>query len=216
MRTNNILTAVLVIAVASAASAQSPQGIPLQLAPGSWVSLQGTSTLHGFTCKTDKLEAFIDVDPAYRIKQLTEVSHPIVTTRIVIPVKSLKCGDGKLENNMYGTLKADENPTITYLLSSYELSGSAWPTGFAATTTGELTIAGKANPVTMTIKAEKGGDGSASATGTYTLKMTDFGIKPPRFMFGTLRVGNQIEVSFSLKASAQIVAMLSGTIAAAP
>jgi polyisoprenoid-binding protein YceI len=216
MRTNNILTALLVVAAATAASAQSPQGVPLQLAPGSWVTIKGTSTLHGFTCKTDKLEAYIDVDPAYRIKQLTEVSHPIVQTRVVIQVKSLKCGEGKMDENMYGTLKAKENPTISYVLSTYELSGTASPTGFAANTSGELTIAGKANPVTMTIKAEKGADGAASATGSYTLLMTDFGIKPPRFMFGTLRVGNQIVVSFSIKASAQTVAMLSGSTVAAP
>ncbi len=203
-----IITAALLLAGATGvAGAQS--SVRLQLEPGSYLTFTGTSTLHGFTCKTEKIEAYIDVDPAYRIKQLTEVPHPIVTTRVVIPVKSLKCGEGKLESNMYGTLKADQNPTIEYVLSSYEMvNGSTTASGFGANTTGKLTVAGTSNTVNMTISARRGEDGSASATGSYALKMTDFGIKPPKFMFGTLKVGNDVAIKFNLKASARAVAAL--------
>lgn len=215
MKLNQLLATLVAVAVI-AAPAHAQQSVRLQLAPGSTLSLEGTSTLHGFTCKTDKLEAYIDVDPSYRLKQLTEVAHPILKTRVVIPVKSLKCGDGGMDKNMYGTLKADQNPTITYELSTYDLiGGTATATAFDATTNGQLTIAGKDNSVTMMIKADRAGDGSATATGSYALLMTDFGIKPPKFMFGTLKVGNKVTIKFNIKASAQAVSILSGMTALA-
>lgn len=210
MRPTSLFSA-LIVAAAVTAPLGAQQPVRLQLLPGSTLSFEGTSTMHGFTCKTDQLQAFIDVDPSYRIKQLTEVSHPILKTRVVIPVKSLKCGEGKMDANMYSTLKADENPTITYELSTYSLvEGSASETAFGANTEGQLTIAGKSNKIAMQIKAQRGADGSASATGSYALLMTDYGIKPPKFFLGALKVGNKVDIKFNIKASAATVAYLSG------
>lgn len=209
MRFNSLLS-VLAAAAAIAAPAAAQQSVRLALLPGSTLQIEGTSTVHGFTCKTDKMEAFIDVDPAFRVKQLTEVAHPIVKTRVVIPVKSLKCGEGKMNDNMYNTLQADKNPTITYVLSTYSLDGAATATAFGANTEGVLTIVGKDKTIAMPIKAQRLADGSAMATGKAKLLMTDFGIKPPKFMFGALKVGNEINVSFNIKASASAVSYLSG------
>jgi polyisoprenoid-binding protein YceI len=208
MKINSLVSTLFAVA-AIAAPLSAQQSVRLQLLPGSTLQIEGTSTMHGWTCKTDKMEAFIEVDPAFRMKQLTEVSHPIQKTRVVIPVKSLKCGEGKMESNMYETLKADDNATITYVLASYALvdgSATATATAFAAATEGQLTIAGKENTISMPITATRLADGSAMATGKYTLLMTDFGIKPPKFMFGALKVGNQVVVSFNLKANASLVA----------
>ena len=205
------LLSILAAAAAVAAPAGAQQSVRLALLPGSTLSLEGTSTIHGFTCKTDQMEAYIDVDPAFRVKQLTEVAHPIVKTRVVIPVKSLKCGEGKMNDNMYNTLQADKNPTITYMLSTYSLvEGSTTETAFAANTEGQLTISGKEKAISMPVRAVRLADGSAMATGQYTLLMTDFGIKPPKFMFGALKVGNEVKISFNIKASASAVSYLSG------
>ena len=213
MRLNSLLSILAAAAVAAAVAspAGAQQSVRLGLLPGSTLSIEGTSTMHGFTCKTDQMEAYIDVDPAFRIKQLTEVAHPIVKTRVVIPVKSLKCGEGKMNDNMYSTLQADKNPTITYVLSSYTLiEGSATETAFGANTEGQLTISGKDKMIDMPIKAVRLADGSVMATGKYTLLMTDYGIKPPKFMFGALKVGNEVKVSFNIKASSSAVSYISG------
>lgn len=45
----------------------------------------------------------------------------------------------------------------------------------------------------MLVKTDRGPDGNAKAAGTQSLLMTDFGIKPPVFMLGTLRTGNKIK-----------------------
>lgn len=191
---------------ATTLSAQSPNAVRLQLAPGSQLSFQGTSTLHGFTCTTKTMQAYIDVDATYQTANLSTLTHPIVAVQIVIPVKSLSCG-GELENNMFKTLNASQYPYIIYKLTTYDVvSGSGSATGFAAAAEGRLTISGKENPVALAINASRSSDGLATATGEQTIKMSDFGIKPPTFMLGTLRVGNELKVKFSVKASSAAVA----------
>ncbi len=179
----------------------------LRIEPGSELSIAGTSNVHDFHCKTDKFSAYIDVDPGYT-KDLTKVARPIVSVKVVIAVKSLSCGNKKMDENMYSTLKADQNQIIRYTLSGYDiLNGSA--TGFAAKTTGTLTILGKNKLVAMTIDAARLNDGKATAQGEETLLMSDFGIKPPSFMFGTMKVGDEVKVKFNLKVGPEMIAQLS-------
>ncbi|MGI8509917.1 MAG: YceI family protein [Gemmatimonadaceae bacterium] len=198
-----LMTTTLMSAVISA---QSTNAVRLQIAPGSQLSFEGTSTLHGFTCTTKTMQAYVDVDPAYRTADLTTLTHPIIAVQVVIPVKSLACG-GELENNMFKTLNATKYPYIIYTLLNYDVvSGSASATGFAADTHGRLTISGKENAIAMRVDATRNAEGTVSARGEQAIKMSDFGVKPPTFMLGTLRVGNELKVRFTLKATPGAVA----------
>jgi polyisoprenoid-binding protein YceI len=204
MRTT-LLTVSALIAVSATAGAQATS-TRLRIEPGSELAISGTSNVHDFACKTNKFSAYIDVDPGYT-KDLTKVTRPIVSVNVVIAVKSLTCGNKKMDENMYSTLKADQNQIIRYTLSGYDiLNGSA--TGFAAKTTGTLTILGKERVVAINIDATRGSEGKATAQGEETLLMSDFGIKPPSFMFGTMKVGDQIKVKFDLKVGPEMIAQL--------
>lgn len=197
------ITATAIALAAIPLGAQS--AVRLQLAPGSELTFTGTSTLHPFTCTTHTMQAYIDVDDAYRTKDLNALAHPIAGVQVVIPVKSLACG-GELEKNMLKTIRADQYPYVTYKLTTYDLVGSQGSaTAIAADTKGKLAISGTENPITMRIDATKNADGLVTATGGQTLKLTDFGIKPPSFMLGTLRVGNEVKVRFTLKATSAAV-----------
>lgn len=179
----------------------------LRVEPGSELTVSGTSNVHDFHCKTNKFSAYIDVDPGYT-KDLTKVARPIVSVNVVIAVKSLTCGNKKMDENMYSTLQADKNQIIRYKLNGYDiLNGSA--TGFAAKTTGVLTILGKEKVVAMKIDAARLNDGKATAEGEETLLMSEFGIKPPSFMFGTMKVGDEVKVRFNLKVGPEMIAQLS-------
>ena len=59
------------LAATQATRAQGTDGVSLELRPGSELSFEGTSTLHGFTCKTTKLQAMVQVDPAYSQARLS-------------------------------------------------------------------------------------------------------------------------------------------------
>ena len=191
---------------ATAAIAQGPSAVRLRLEPGSEITVQGTSTLHDFHCKTDKINAYVDVDPAYT-KDLTKVARPIVSVKVTIAVKTLSCGNGQMDQNMFKTLKADENPVIQYTMSGYDiLDGSA--SAFAADTKGTLKISGVEKLVAMKVNAARLNEGKATASGEESLLLTDFGIKPPAFMFGRIKVGNEVKVKFNLKAGPEMIAQL--------
>jgi hypothetical protein len=79
-----LLMATAVIGLgATAAVAQGPSAIRLRLEPGSEITIQGTSTLHDFHCKTDKIIAYVDVDPSYT-RDLTKVARPLVSVKVNI------------------------------------------------------------------------------------------------------------------------------------
>jgi polyisoprenoid-binding protein YceI len=206
MKIRTIAVASLMALAAGALSAQTGTAVRLQLAPGSQLTFDGTSTLHGFTCTTKTMQAYIDVDPAYQTANLSTLAHPIVAVQVVIPVRSLSCG-GELEKNMFNTLNASQYPYIVYKLASYDIvSGTASAAAFTGDTKGVLTISGKANPIAMNVGASRTSDGVVTATGEQAIKMSDFGIKPPTFMLGTLRVRDELKVRFTLKATSAAVA----------
>ncbi len=203
-----LLTVSALMAAAATAGAQGANAIRLRLDPASELTVEGTSSLHDWRCRTNKINAYVDVDPGYT-KDLTKVARPIAGVKVNIVVKTLTCGNAQMDRNMYNTLKADENQVIKYTLSGYDvLNGSASTTSFAAKTTGTLTIAGQTKTIEMNISAERLSDGKAVAEGEQTLLLTDFAIKPPSFMFGTLKVGNEIKVKFNLKAGPELLAQL--------
>lgn len=196
----------MLMAAATTAGAQSASAVRLRLEPGSALSIDGTSNVHDFQCKTNKINAFVDVDPSYT-KDLKNVSRPIVSVVVTIPVKSLDCGKKAMNENMYKVLNADKHEVIRYTLSGYDvLDGTA--TAFAAKTTGTLTIVGKNKLVGMKVDAAQLNEGKATAHGEQTILLTDFGIKPPSYMFGTMKVGNEFKVKFNLKLGPEMIAQI--------
>jgi polyisoprenoid-binding protein YceI len=207
MRTT-LLTVSALMAAAATADAQSASAIRLRLDPTSELTIEGTSSLHAFHCKTNKIMAYVDVDPGYT-KDLTKIARPIVSVKVNIVIRTLTCGNGQMDKNMYSTLDADKNPLIKYTMSGYDiLDGSASTAAFVAKTTGTLTISGKEKVINMKINAERLADGKATAQAEQEILMTDFGIEPPSFMFGRLKVGNEVKVKFNLKAGPELLAQL--------
>jgi polyisoprenoid-binding protein YceI len=192
---------------ATAAAAQGPSAVRLRLEPGSEVTVEGTSTMHAYHCTTNKIMAYVDVDPGYT-KDLTKIAKPIVSVKVNIVVNTLKCGNGTMDKNLYSTLNADKNPLITYTLSGYDILNGL-SSSFAANTKGSLKISGTEKLVDMKVNASRLAEGKVTAEGEETLLMTDFGIKPPSFMLGTLKVGNEVKVKFNLKAGPELIAQLS-------
>ena len=207
----NLLVATAAIAFAAVpAAAQGPSAIRLRLEPGSQITVEGTSTLHEWHCKTDKIIAYVDVDPSYT-KDLSKVAKPLVSVKVNIVAKTLSCGNGTMDNNMYKTLKTDEFQMIKYTMSGYDLL-EATTSSFSANTRGTLQIAGQDKSVGIKISAARLAEGKATAEGEETIKLTDFGIDPPSFMFGRLKVGNEVKVKFNLKAGPELIAQLTAAV----
>lgn len=185
---------------AAVGSAQTSSAVRLQLQPGSEISFTGTSTLHGFACKTTQFDAQLSVDPEYATN-LADLARPIGAVNVTIPVSTLDCGNRGLQNNMLKALKADQHATITFRLDDYEIdAASRSETAFTAQATGSLKIAGRERPVQLRVRGERHPDGAVRARGERDLLMSDFGIKPPTMMLGTVKTGDRIVVKFDVQA----------------
>ncbi|GLZ14419.1 hypothetical protein Acsp04_46540 [Actinomadura sp. NBRC 104425] len=93
----------------------------------------------------------------------------------------------KIAANMREILRAGEHPQITF--RSTRVGGT--PERF--TVEGELTVAGRTEPLTVTAAAD--GD---RLTGEATVKQTRWGIKPYSAFFGALKLADDVRISFDL------------------
>ena len=193
-------TSLALTALFTIAGSASAQSIRLAVAPDSKLWVEGGSNLHGWSCKASSIDAMIDVDEAF-LKSASPTQ--LKKVQVKVPVRNLKCGHGGMDGNLYKALKADESPDISYVLSSFDVvpAGDA----FTVKSVGTLKIAGAEKTVNMDVSATKLADGSIRADGELPLLMTDFGVKPPTAMFGTLRTDNKITVKFSLLVGPQAV-----------
>jgi len=194
-RTQLLALAAAMAFVGAPAAAQTKMSVR----PESKVTLSGSSNVHDWSCSSGTLNATIELNDDYATKPLNEIAKPIASVAVVIPVKTLKCGKGKMDDNMYKALKAEEFPEIRYVLDSYEVNAAETSADkFAAVTKGDLTVAGKTVKAEIPITAIRKEGGTMIGEGTAKLLMTDFGIKPPVALLGTLRTKNEIEVKFTV------------------
>jgi polyisoprenoid-binding protein YceI len=164
--------------------------LPLSVQPGSRVWVTGTSTARSYRCESTQVEGTAEAGSA-NLSSLGEVTG----ARITIPVATLDCRNNTMNGHMRNALKAAQAPTISFRATTISVASSA--EGAAARLSGELTIGGQTQPVTMnaTVSEE---DGKLRVRGTKALVMTDYGLRPPSLMMGTMRVNPNVTVGFDV------------------
>lgn len=119
---------------------------------------------------------------------------------LVVPSKMMKSRKSPImDRGMYGALQADDYPEILYKLRSTSISAVTDST-FTLNSTGDLTIAATTREIIIPVEGVRKQDGTVHFTGTHTLLMTDYGLKPPSLMFGAYRTGNELIVTFEIRA----------------
>jgi polyisoprenoid-binding protein YceI len=175
------------------------------VSPDSKLWIDGTSNLHGWSCKAEKIEAVVDFDAAAASQLASAPPKALKRVEVKVPVRSLKCGHGGMDDNLYKALNADAEPNVSYILATFEAAGET-KDSFTLHTVGTLKIAGKENKLEMDVVATRLADGTIKATGTVPIKMTDYGIKPPTAIFGRLKTGDEVKVNFELAVGGKAIA----------
>ncbi|MCB0487612.1 MAG: YceI family protein [Cyclobacteriaceae bacterium] len=152
---------------------------------GTSIVVSGTSTLHDWTLTSTEVKINATL-------QLTEGSVLIglESLSVVIPTKSLKSGHVAMDRNTYSTIDAERYPTIEFKMLSATVSNSV------IHCLGQLTVAGATKKINLDTAFKIDTKQNLSCTGSIKLKMSDFNIEPPSFMFGTVTTGNEITISF--------------------
>jgi len=112
-----------------------------------------------------------------------------------IPVRDMKSGRSLIMDRlMHGAFEADANPEISFTMES---AAPADEEGWW-NVTGQLTMAGTSNPVTVSLEQQGDVGRTVRYVGSHDLKMTDYGMKPPTAMFGSLHTSEDVTIHFDL------------------
>lgn len=196
---------VLIAGVAPAQDKSATLRLPVRADSRLW--LEGSSNVKAWTCKATAMEALISIDASSAdSRDEATVARSLRGVDVIVPVRMLKCGDRHMEANMYSALKALKPPAISYIIADFELTPSLSGDRLSVEAIGKMSVAGAERSVSMTVKTEKLPDGTRRARGTVPIRMTDFGIVPPRPWFGMLRTADKVLIQFEIFVSPQALA----------
>ena len=173
------------------------------------VTMEGTSTIHDWTVEGRVIQGELivhELEPSSLWTNNDAASQALTPTprvHIEIPVGSLKSDKSGLNKKMYEALKAQAHPMITYRLETAAIktgrTADEDDSGVVLTvdTRGVLTVAGVDRTVEIPMQVKRLPDDRLEVSGETSLRMTDFGIDPPRAMLGMLRTGDTVHVHWT-------------------
>ena len=168
----------------------------MDLQPESRIWVNGTSTVRSFTCTAAVVEADVTTTGPNAASAVFAGEKAIDAVAVRIPAARLDCRNGTMNGHMLKAIKADAAPTIAFSLRSYDLL----ETGDEVTTKmkGTLSLGGTTRDIAIEAGLVQEPDGSLRVKGSHDLRLTEYGLKPPSLMMGSMKVGDLVKVNFDL------------------
>lgn len=167
-----------------------PVGFTLKLLNA---TIKGTSTLHEWESQITEIEG----------KGTFQKNEKLIITiqdaGIKIPVKGIKSKEGKkMDDKTYETFKSDQHPFILYSFSNavVKISASHMVT---VEVSGNLSLAGTSKPVSLSASGKELANGDLRLSVSQKIKMTDYNMVPPVMFLRTVKVGDEVTVSFDFE-----------------
>ncbi len=158
------------------------------------IKLNGTSNLHDWEMKAVKgtSEVSFVVDAKGIVTSFSRLSF-------TLPSKNLKSNHNGMDNNTYKALKAEVNPNISFTGASGTIT-STGGNNYQLNCNGSMSIAGTTKQTDLVATGKYNpADKSFTITGVKKMKMTDYNVKPPKALLGTIKTGDAITISYNVK-----------------
>lgn len=158
------------------------------------IIIKGTSTLHDWEMKSEKgrVDVMLGLGSDAKLLGLSGL-------RFSLEAESLKSEKSMMDNNAYKALKTNSAKQISFVLGTAAIT-QLTPTSYRVKAVGKLTVAGTTKETDVIAEiAYSNAEKMYIVTGTKKLKMTDYNVKPPSFMLGTVKTGDEITISFRTK-----------------
>jgi polyisoprenoid-binding protein YceI len=181
--------------IAPAVMAATPRAVALDLQPASRLWISGSSTVRSFECSATAFDANVESVPGATTAVLAG-EKAVTAVEIRVNTERLDCKNGTMNEHMLKALKAKTNPTIVFKLASYDLAKQA--DAVRVTLNGTLSMGGVEKPISLAANATEGTSGMLHVVGTHELRMSEWGLKPPTLMLGTMKVDERVKVGFDL------------------
>lgn len=157
------------------------------------ITVAGTSNVHDWTSNATNVVVNGDFNITNTgIEKINAGTVKIETKSI----KSTKNSD-IMDSRTHSTLKADKYPNISYVfvkVMNVQRSGGET----IMTVNGNLTIGGVTKPTDLVLHIKSLSNGDLEVKGSRKILMSNHGIKPPSFMLGAMKVGDEINISYDI------------------
>ena len=162
------------------------------------ISIKGTSTLHEWESKVTKAN-WMGAISLSASKVLT-----IQNGELKIPVVGIQSEHGKMmDTKTYEAFDSEKNPFITFKVKA--ISQKTVGNDLVLAVEGDLTMNGATNLIMLSVIGKTLPNADLQFTGSRRLKMTDYKMKPPTAMMGTIKVGDDVTVKFDLTISKEFL-----------
>jgi len=200
MKISRSIVSLLTGAALLATAALNAETIRYQAQQGSKVKIDGTSTMHDWTVESGIIGGYIEFDSNFPLDTSKPTGDLKVTPKVEvsIPVSSIKSGKTLMDEVMHDAMKMKDYQKIQYTLKEMKPKERKAGDPLVFDTKGELTIAGVKKDVDMVVTMEPAAGNKLKTTGSKTLKMTEFGIKPPApaIGLGLIKTGDDVKITF--------------------
>jgi hypothetical protein len=155
------------------------------------MTILGTSSLHDWQMEVKDINCYATmISDGKNVRGIKDAWFNCLTTSIV--------SDNKLmDKKTYEALKADEFSNIDFKMTDgrvFSISANE----FSGIATGYLSIAGQKREINIPFSGNLWMDGQVKLEGKVVLKMSEFNIKPPTALLGSLKTGDEVSIVYSL------------------
>lgn len=164
--------------------------------PQSRLWVEGTSSLKSFSCKAPEFTLTVNANGTGAVAAVLAGQKAVRSIELTVPSAKLDCSNGTMNEHMLKAIKADESATIRFTLSGYDVAANT--KGAEGTIRGTLTLGGTEHPIDIAAVATDAGNGAMRVAGSYELALSAFNLKAPSLMFGSIKVGDKVQVKFDL------------------
>jgi polyisoprenoid-binding protein YceI len=192
----NTKLTLLAIAFVPAIVAWTVGGTTAKLQPGSRLWVAGTSTVKDFTCQAKVVDAAIGTNGTNAAREVIGGSKSVTLLTVKVRPANLDCANKTMNEHMLKALKSDAFPVIEFKMLSYDIAKGATTTN--GRLTGTLTLGGVQKQISFDAIGTAPASGALRVTGTYPILMSDYGLKAPSLMMGTMKVNPRVKVNFDL------------------
>lgn len=143
------------------------------------LKITGTSSLHDWEMVVEEFDVSGMISDAL-----------IQNLSVTVKAKSMKSGKSVMDGKAYDAVQADEYPHIIFSAETLQIVNDQ------ISGLGKLEIAGRSSEFDISPMIINDLDGKMQLKGQVSLKMTDYDIKPPTAMFGTLKTGDEVVIQY--------------------
>ena len=176
---------------------------------GSKMRIEGTSNVHDWQAESPFIGGFLEAGPDFPQEPDQKINPGKVNGRVevFVRVKALnsvtkdgKPYENKMDEVMWENLKVEQCPQILYRSSELALKEApkSKDAPYLLDSKGDLLVAGVTNKVSLPVSVLPLGDKKLKISGSISVKMTDFGIKPIEkdLVVFKIKTGDEVKLSF--------------------